>query len=220
MAQDLELGGVCAVEVGDHLAFAHHEDPRAQPAELLDLRRHDHHAEALVRQVRDDPVQLGLRRHVDAARGLVEQQDPAPTEQPTGQHHLLLVPAGELARQTLTVVGRGLQGSELILRSGALGSHAQEHPLEPPEVGQRDVLGQAPAEQQRLGLPVLGRQSQPGGDREVRAVRREAVAVDEHLTGISVVHPVDRAQAVRSGPRRPDRRSRAPRRREVRRTRP
>ena len=55
-------------------------------------------------QVGDDPEQLRLRRHVDAARRLVEQEHPALLQQPAGQHDLLLVAARELSRPPAAVV--------------------------------------------------------------------------------------------------------------------
>ena len=61
--------------------------------------------------------------------------------------------------------GRDAQAAELGLRGGALGLHADEAALEAGDVGQRDVLGEVPLEQQRLRLAVLGGEPEPGGDR-------------------------------------------------------
>ena len=46
VAQQLLLGGGGAVDLGDDLALAHDEDARADADELLELGRHDEHAEA------------------------------------------------------------------------------------------------------------------------------------------------------------------------------
>ena len=42
-------------------------------------------------------VDVGLRAHVDAVRGLVEDQDARLGREPLGEDDLLLVPAGEAA---------------------------------------------------------------------------------------------------------------------------
>ena len=62
-------------------------------AQLLELRRHEQDAEPVPREASDDPEQLGLRRDVDPAGRLVEQQHLALVHQPPGEHDLLLVAA-------------------------------------------------------------------------------------------------------------------------------
>ena len=52
-------------------------------------------AETRRRELGDEPVDLDLGADVDAAGGLVEDQDPRPGGQPLGQDDLLLVAAGE-----------------------------------------------------------------------------------------------------------------------------
>jgi len=51
---------------------------------------------ALRRQLVDELVHLVLGADVDAARGLIEENDFAMAFQPLGQHHFLLVAAGEV----------------------------------------------------------------------------------------------------------------------------
>ena len=92
-----------ALDLRHDLALAHDEDARADVHELLELRRDDEHAEARLRQVADDPVDLGLRRDVDAARRLVQQEHAALVQQPACEHDLLLV----AARQEPDDRGRG-----------------------------------------------------------------------------------------------------------------
>src|SRR3712207_7756292 len=53
---------------------------------LGELRGDDDHAEAVLGEVGDDLVDLGLGADVDATRGLVEQQHLAVVQQPAGQH--------------------------------------------------------------------------------------------------------------------------------------
>ena len=71
---------------------------------------------ALGGQLVDEGVDLGLGPHVDAARGLVEDEHAAARGQPLGQHHLLLVAAGE-ARDHRVEAG-GLHAQALAVLRG------------------------------------------------------------------------------------------------------
>ena len=53
---------------------------------------------ALIRHVADQGVDLLLGAHIDAAGGVVEQQDVRTAGQGPGEYHLLLVAAGKLAQ--------------------------------------------------------------------------------------------------------------------------
>ncbi len=149
------------VDLGDDLAVAHDEDARADADELLELRRDDEHAEPGRREVADDPVDLGLRRDVDAARRLVEQQHAAFVEQPAREHDLLLVSARQQANDAVGIVGHGVQRPELLARAGALLPHVEQHAREATEVRDRHVLRLAPVEDESLRLAVLGSEPEP-----------------------------------------------------------
>ena len=114
VAKQLALARVLALDLRDDLALAHHEDAGADAHELLELGRHDQHADARLGEVGDHPVELGLGRHVHAARRLVEQQHPAVAQQPAREHDLLLVPAREVADDPVGVVGHGVQRAQLL----------------------------------------------------------------------------------------------------------
>ena len=64
----------------------------------------------------DQPVDLGLRADVDAARGLVEQQHAALAQQPAREHDLLLVAARQLARDPVRVVRDRVELAQLARR--------------------------------------------------------------------------------------------------------
>ena len=53
------------------------------------------HRSARVGEISQQPVDLGLGSHIDAERRLLEHQQPGADLDPAGQHHLLLVAAGE-----------------------------------------------------------------------------------------------------------------------------
>ena len=77
------------------LAVPDDEDAVGEPEDLLDLAGHDDDGDAVVGEPTDEGVDLGAGADVDAAGGLVEQQDAAAAQQPPGEHDLLLVAAGE-----------------------------------------------------------------------------------------------------------------------------
>ena len=144
------------------------------PDQLLELGRDHEDAQPGAGEVADDPVDLGLRRHVHAAGRLVEQQDPALVQQPAREHDLLLVAAREQADGAVGIVRDGAQAAELLVRPGALGLDVQHQPREPAEVGERHVLRLAPVEHQGLGLAVLRGEPEPPADRAARTVRGSA----------------------------------------------
>jgi hypothetical protein len=98
-----------SIRSGHQLALSHDENAGAYAGKLLELRRHHHDSQPRVREVCDQAVDLGLGADVDAARGLVEKQHAAAAQKPAGEHHLLLVAAGELADDAVGVVGHRVQ---------------------------------------------------------------------------------------------------------------
>src|ERR1700733_7818783 len=71
------------------------------------LGRYDEHRLAFFGERENETVDLALRANVDAARRLVEDDDIAASEEPFGQHDLLLVAAREAGDRRLD--GRGLE---------------------------------------------------------------------------------------------------------------
>ena len=82
---DLALEGAVVQNQG---AVAHADD-------LLGLAGQHHHGHALPGQPQDDVVDLLLGAHVHALGGVVQNQHLGVGGQPFGQHHLLLVAAGQ-----------------------------------------------------------------------------------------------------------------------------
>ncbi len=98
----------------DDLALADDQDPVGETEHLLDLAGDDHDGDAAVGERPDQLVDLGAGADVDAAGGLVEQQHPAVAQQPSGQHDLLLVAAGQGADGAGHAVGGDVEaGGEL-----------------------------------------------------------------------------------------------------------
>ncbi len=97
--EDLLAVEVGAVDEAADLAVAHHHDPVAHADQLLDLRGDHQDGGAVGRELVDDLVDLELGADVDAAGGLVQDEEPRPAQQPLADHHLLLVAAGEVLGQ-------------------------------------------------------------------------------------------------------------------------
>ena len=168
-----------------------------------------------LREVADDPVDLGLRRDVDAARRLVEQQHAALAQQPAREHDLLLVAAREQPNDAVGVVGHGVQRPQLLARRARAPSRTSEQPArEAVEVGEAHVLRRAPVEDERLRLAVLGREAEPGRDRARRAAGRQPLALDEDLALLRAGRGRRSGGGARCGPSRRARRGRRPRPRE------
>ena len=86
-------------------ALAEHQHPVGEAQHFGHFAGDEQYGEAFVGQPADHGVELGAGADVDAAGGLVEQQDPAAAQQPAGEHGLLLVAAGEGADAGVGVVG-------------------------------------------------------------------------------------------------------------------
>ena len=171
-----------AVDLGDDLALAHDEDAGADADELLELGRDDEDAQARLREVGDEPVDLGLRRDVDAARGLVEQQHAALVQQPAREHDLLLVAAREQAHDAVGVVGHRVERPAAACAPRRAPSRTSSSPTrEAAEVGDGSrsssgsSRGRAPA---TCGPRARGRAR--AGSR-ARAAGAQPLALDEDL---------------------------------------
>src|SRR5262245_52325392 len=97
-AHDLFLARFLGRHLADDAALVHHVDAVADAEQLRHLGGDDDDAFALLRQPRDDGVDLELCADVDAAGRLVQDQDLRAGEQPLAEHHLLLVAAGKVHR--------------------------------------------------------------------------------------------------------------------------
>ena len=163
-------------------------------------------------EVADDPVDLGLRRDVDAARRLVEQQHAALVQQPAREHDLLLVAAREQPDDAVGVVGHGVQRPELLARARRAPSRTSSSPREKrPRSAMRHVLRLAPVEDERLRLAVLGSEPEAAPDRAARAAGRSRLPSTRTSPSSGLVEPVDQPEQLACGRSRRARRGRRPR---------
>ena len=92
---ELELIGVATIENSSHAALTHDHDAIAHTENLRHLRRDHEDSGAPGRETRNQAMDLGLRSHIDAARGFVEDQDARRCQQSSADKDLLLVPSAE-----------------------------------------------------------------------------------------------------------------------------
>ena len=105
-----------AGELADDPSLRHDKHAVAQVRQLLRVGGYDQHRHALARQVADEPMDLGPRADVDAARGLVENEHFRLRLQPTSDDDLLLIAAAQPPDRRL---GAGVFDREVA--DGALG---------------------------------------------------------------------------------------------------
>ena len=132
----------------------------ARPSTSCDLAGHDDDGDALVGEPADEGVDLGAGADVDAAGGLVEQQDPAAVQQPAGEDDLLLVAAGQGARLAVHAGGADVEDSTCSVAARRSAPRSRKPPrANRREGGERDVAWRLTVtEQQSLALALLGGQ--------------------------------------------------------------
>ena len=108
-----ELAGDTALEEHDH-AIGHAEH-------LGQLARDHEDRDALVGEIGEQAVHLGLGADVDAARRLVDDQQRRPAGEPLGQHDLLLVAARERPGRIAQAPVAQLQARRPLAREAPLG---------------------------------------------------------------------------------------------------
>ena len=176
----------------------------AHPEDLGQLRGDHDDRLALLGEVVEEPVDLALGPHVDAPRGLVEDEDVGVGGQPLGDDHLLLVAAGQVLHPLGDPRRLDREGRDLL--QGLLPGGARPDPAEPVrEAAQRGEHGvdlDVHAEGQAVALAILGEVGDPVLDRVARRADRDRLAVDQDLAGLRPVGGEDGAHDL--GPAGPD----------------
>jgi hypothetical protein len=176
-------------------AAREHRDAVAHADDLGQLARNHHDGLALLCELAHEPVDLGLRAHVDTARGLVEDQHLAVVAEPARNHHLLLVSARQRGHAALDA--RRLHADALGQFAGRLLLRPLPH--EPrtamlAEVVHRDVEADREVGDQPLDLAALGQQADAVLQRLRRVVQAHGLAVAQNSL---VVHAVGAHHAQR-----------------------
>src|SRR4051812_16737867 len=121
------LVGLRAGELGGQPAFVHHQDAIGHAQYLGKLGGDHQHRQALARELAQQAVNLGLGADVDAAGGLVDDQQLRVRGQPLGEHDLLLVAARQEADGIAEAVELDAQALGPVGSHRALGAPA-DHP--------------------------------------------------------------------------------------------
>ncbi len=124
-------------QVGDRAPVAQHEYAVSAFDDLLELGGDHQHAQALIGELADERLNLGLGADVDAARRLVEDQQLRIGAEPSREQDLLLIAAGKLAN--LLFGARSLDGETLheAIDDFALARFVDDRPFSSGEAGCR-----------------------------------------------------------------------------------
>ena len=164
---------VVAGDVGGDPALADDEHPVGHAEHLGQLAGDHQDRQALAGQLGEQPVHLGLGADVDAAGGLVDDQQLRVGGQPLGDDDLLLVAAAHGGGLHVQRVGLDLEA--VGPRPGGLYSApAVRKPalLEAAADDRGDVLADRALDDQALLAAVLGHERDAGPDGRARVVRR------------------------------------------------
>ena len=173
--------------------FAHHHDPVGQDRQFLDIGRNDDDADAAPRQFTNGLVDLFARADIDAAGGLVEDQDFGVRPQPSRDQRLLLVAsrkARDLARRARRFDPKVLdQAASLI--SHLLGRKEGQNIYYPQRLQRRDVdvEGDRLREHQALRATLLRHERDAKLNRLGFAADRHALSVHFEMAALKAVNP-------------------------------
>ena len=162
---DHVLVDVAAGELADDDAVAQDDEPIRALHDLLEVGADEDDGQTLAGEVAHERLDLGLGADVDAARRVVEDEEPRGGGQHAGQEHLLLVAARELGE--LLVGSRGLDAQpldELLGDAPLVGADEQTAAGQSRQDRERDVVLDRERGDDALGLAVLGDEGDAGRD--------------------------------------------------------
>ena len=198
--------------IGDDAAVAQHDDAVAEAQHLLELGRDEEHRHAVLGEVDDELLDLGLGADVDAARRLVEDEQPGRGGEPAREQHLLLVAAREVAHERVGVAGTDVERLDVRWRQLVLALLRDR--AEPAAVGlqrQRDVVAHGEVADDALVAAVLRGERDAVRDacRGVRSSSRSPWIANLPVSARSMPQS-SRASSVRPEPSRPARPTTSP----------
>ena len=163
---DVLRGGLGARDVGGDAALTDDEHAVGHAEDLGELGADHQDGEALTGEVGEQAVHLGLGADVDAARGLVDDQQLGLGGQPLGDDHLLLVAAAHRGRGHVEGAGLDLElggprAGRPVLGAGGEQAEAGEPAADPAG----HVAGDRALGHQALLAAVLGDERHAGADR-------------------------------------------------------
>jgi hypothetical protein len=103
--QEAAHAELVAGELGHDGTAAEYQGTVADMGDFLEIRGDDEDGQTLGQCLVEQAVDLGLGTHVDAGRGLLQDQQVPRDAQPAGYHDLLLVAAGQGLDRPRRLVG-------------------------------------------------------------------------------------------------------------------
>jgi hypothetical protein len=149
--------------------------------------RYEQYRHAAASELRDSAHQVFLGGNVDAARGLIEYQQPRPRGQPARQQHPLLVAAGQLADGGLAVRRRDAQCRDQPRRELPLfgDRHAPRQPWR--ACSASTMFSRTESSPRSLGLALFRAEGEPVAD----GLRRAAQCHDGAVDGYAAVAAIE-----------------------------
>ena len=166
--------------------------------DLRQFGRDDDDGDAGLGHLDQEIVHFDLRADVDAARRLVDDEDLRPERQPARQHDLLLIAAGEEARELVGARHADREQAAELFDQLILAALVDE-PAGAADLvvrGDGDVGADGEAEEQGLLLAVLRHQAHSGQHRVMRPGEIDLPAVDPDFAGIERVGAEDRPRGL------------------------
>src|SRR5207247_4343975 len=105
------------------VAFSKDEDPIHQIDQLEDFSREHDNRESLLGRSAENPIDVELRRDVDAPSRIVQEQNVRPGREPARKHDLLLVASAQRGDAVAWVTERDVQSAN------ELGETTQRRPV-------------------------------------------------------------------------------------------
>ena len=172
-------------QLADLAPIAQHRDAVRHANHLAHLRRDEQHRHAGLRQPQDLVHDFLLGRHVDAARGFVEDQQARVGREPARDHRLLLVAAREQAHRHFDARAFDAQRRDELFGQGRLlgDRHEAPHTLARLQ-GERDVFAHRQVGHDAVGLAFFGAQRQAQRDGIGRVGQAHVLAVDVERAAI------------------------------------
>src|SRR3954453_1749675 len=173
------LGDGLAGQLGHADPVAEHGDAVGALDHLLELGGDHQHTQALLGQLADQALDLGLRPHVDAAGGLVEDRELRVGGEPAGEQPLLLVAARELADALLGAGAFHAEAADEAVDDLALPRLVDDAGLgEAGQEGEGQVLAHRHLGDDTLDLAVLRDETDAGPDGVGRLVEAHRAALE------------------------------------------
>ena len=197
---DRFLGRLRARQHARLASLAHHQDPIRKQQQLQHFGAHHHDAQALRRQLEDELIYFLLRSDVDAARRLVEQQNPRFRRQPFSDHDLLLIAAGKRRCDLLdAVAAHGEPLDHVVGERRFAREDANSKARQLADGRQRDIVANRRGQMQAARLTVLGHQRNAEPTRLGGRCVHHEIAVDPDLAAAPAAgDPEDRFEDLRA----------------------